>query len=77
MEALRGWRTVMFNVIMAAAMCVTLLTGTATEDDVIVLKQGVEHIIEGVIAVWTVGNLWLRAVTDTPIFQGRKNAPRR
>ena len=73
MERFKGWRTFVFNVLMATAMCVTMISGTATEGDVIILKQGVEHIIEGVIAVWTIGNLWLRAITDTPIFQRKPN----
>lgn len=74
MDNLKGWRTFIFNVLAATAMIVTLITGTRTEDDLIVMQQGVEHLIEAIVAIWTIGNIWLRAITDTPIFQ-RKQTP--
>jgi hypothetical protein len=74
MDRFKGHKTVLFNVLAATAMIVTLITGTRTEDDLIILRQGVEHLIEAIVAIWTIGNLWLRAVTDTPIFQRKPNA---
>ena len=74
MDSIKGYRTVIFTVVAACAMVVTLITGTKTEGDVIVIQNGVEQIINGIIAVWTIGSLWLRYVTETPIFQGKKNA---
>jgi len=68
---MKGYRTIIFNVIMAIAALVTLLTGTSVVGDVTKLADGVDLILEGIIAVWAIGSVWLRMVTDSPIFKGR------
>jgi len=74
MESLKGYRTVIFTIVAALAMIVTLITGTKTDGDVVVIQQGVDQILNGIVAVWTIGSLWLRYVTETPIFQGGKTS---
>jgi hypothetical protein len=72
MDAIKGFRTVLFNVLAAAAVLITLTTGVETKGDLVVLQQGVEQVIEGIVIVWVVGSVWLRAVTDSPIFKSKK-----
>jgi hypothetical protein len=70
---MKGWRTIVFNVIMALGALVTLLTGVSVQDDVATLANGVDLILEGIIAVWAIGAVWLRMITDSPVFKGRKD----
>jgi hypothetical protein len=71
MAGLKGYRTIIFNVIMALAALVTLLTGTSVTDDITKLADGVDLILEGIVAVWAIGSVWLRMITDSPVFKGK------
>ncbi len=68
---MKGWRTVTFNVIAMLGMLVTVLTGTQTQADVVVIQEGTVQAIELGIVIWGIANVWLRAITNTPIFWGK------
>jgi hypothetical protein len=67
----KGYRTIIFNVIMALGALVTLLSGVSVQDDVTTLADGVDLILEGIVAVWAIGSVWLRMITDSPVFKGK------
>jgi len=75
MDTFKGFKTVIFNVIMVLAAMMTLLTGADTVDDAIVLKEGADQMLQGIIVVWGVGAIWLRTLTNTAIFS-RKSSTR-
>lgn len=56
---LKGWRTILFN----AVMLIVGITGAEVNPDL------VREFTEEFIAVLTIGNGILRAVTSSPIFQ--------
>ncbi len=56
---MKGWKTILFN----GVMLVVGLTGAA------VSPEQVNEVVEGFMAIWAVGNVILRAVTDSPIFK--------
>lgn len=68
---MKGYKTVIFNVVMSAIMVFTLWNQEAAQD----LPSAAE--VQGLIdqgetwitAVWAIGNVMLRAVTNTAIFQ--------
>lgn len=72
MDEFKGYKTVLFNVMMLLGMMVTVMTGVDTVDDVTTMQNGVLLLLEGLTLVWGVGNLWLRAVTDSPIFNQKR-----
>jgi len=57
---MKGWRTVAFNLVMGV---VSIFGITAVD------AETVNTAIAGAAAIWTVGNIVLRAVTNTPIFK--------
>ena len=64
---MKGYRTIAFNLIMGAVMFANQMLGTDLDaQSLIGHLNGLEAALMG---VWTVGNVWLRAVTDTPIFK--------
>lgn len=65
---LKGYKTVIFNVIMTAIL-IANTTGLVTIDAVELDVAGTLDAVEtALIAVWGFGNLLLRAVTNTSIF---------
>lgn len=68
---MKGWRTVTFNIVAMIGMLVTVLTGTETKDDVVVVQESTMQAIEAGIVVWGIVSVWLRAITNTPIFWGK------
>ena len=67
MEALKGYKTILFNLIMGVAALYTQMTGVDVDASGIIA-----HLtsLEGlVVEAWVGGNLWLRAITDTKIFE--------
>lgn len=71
MDKLKGYRTIIFNCIMAIGAMVTLLSGVTVQDDVTKLADGVDLILQGIIAIWGIGSVWLRMITNSPVFKGR------
>jgi hypothetical protein len=73
---MKGYRTLVLNIVAMVGMLVTLLTGTETKDGVTVIQEHTILIIQSATLVWGIASVWLRALTDTPIFWG-KDAARR
>lgn len=71
MDTLKGYRTVLFNLIMILAYLVTLITGVDVTEDVVQLKDGVYQLLISLGIIWSVFSIWLRYITDTPIFRKR------
>lgn len=71
-DNLKGYRTVIFNLVMFLAMLVTLITGSDRQEEAEVLTQGALLIAEGLVFVWAIGSVWLRAITDSPVFTKKK-----
>lgn len=69
MDTIKGYRTIVFNVLMAIATITALLTGTKVENEVIQIQQGIDLLIQGLAIIWAAGSIWLRSVTDSPIFK--------
>jgi H+/gluconate symporter-like permease len=72
LEAIKGYKTVVFNVLMALATITALLTGTKVENEAIQIQNGIDLLLQGLAVVWAAGSIWLRAITDSPIFKGKK-----
>lgn len=70
---LKGFKTVLFNTIMTGAM-VGRLWEADIEVDAEQLAGHLDAIALGIAFLWGLGNTFLRAVTDSPIFN-RKKAP--
>lgn len=68
MQSLKGFKTVIFNLIMMVIMAVRLLNPEAElPDDASV--DAVAQALDGTIATaWGIGNMLLRAITTSPIF---------
>lgn len=69
MDAMKGYRTVLFNGIMTLGMAITVWTGHDTKDEVTALTSNIDLIQGALTAIWGVGNMWLRTITDSPIFK--------
>lgn len=68
----KGYKTVVFNIVMGAVMLVRALSPDVelpSEDQV---NSAFDAVEAGLTAIWTVGNLLLRAITDSPIFNKTK-----
>ena len=70
---LKGFKTVVFNTIMTGAM-IGRLWGADIEIDAEQLAGHLDAVALGIAFLWGVGNMLLRAITDSPIFN-RKKAP--
>jgi len=65
---MKGWKTVSFNVIMAIIAAVYALNPDAEKPSPEQVQGGVDAVEVGFAAVMTVGNIILRAITTSPIF---------
>lgn len=71
---LKGFRTLIFNVVMGIVMLLRALgadTEMPTEEQV---SAAIDSLDVALTAIWAIGNLLLRAITDSPIF---KKEPKR
>lgn len=66
---MKGYKTVAFNALMTVGMFITVWTGHDTTAEVEVVKDNVLNISTALTVVWGIGNVWLRAITDSPIFK--------
>jgi len=66
---LKGYKTVAFNVVMSLITILTMFNPGSELPDAETVQGGIDAVEAAVVAVWTVGNLILRAVTDSPIFK--------
>lgn len=65
----KGYKTIVFNVLMTLGTLVAVWTGHDTKAEIEVLSENIEAILSAAVLVWGIGNAWLRAVTDSPIFR--------
>jgi len=65
----KGYKTVAFNVLMSLVTIITMFNPGSELPDAETVQGGINAVEAAVVAVWTVGNLILRAVTDSPIFK--------
>ena len=64
---MKGYRTFFFNLIMGGVMFANQVLGTELDSAAMIGHlNGLEGAITG---IWAVGNVWLRAVTDSPMFK--------
>lgn len=73
MDKLKGYRTIVFNVIMAISMLMTIFFGVDVSGDATKLKEGIDMALQGLTTIWGIGSIWLRIITDSPIFKGKSN----
>ena len=67
MSKLKGWRTVTFNVIMTLIMTYMLFKPNADLPSANDVNGALTSVEAAITAVWGLGNVFLRAITDTPI----------
>lgn len=72
MDKIKGYRTVLFNILMAVATITALFTGTKVENEVIQIQNGIDLLIQALAVIWAAGSIWLRTITDSPIFKSKK-----
>ena len=68
---MKGFKTIIFNVVMTLAMGVSLWNPDAAGSlpDAAQVSGLIDQAAAWVTAVWAIGNAWLRAVTSTAIFK--------
>ena len=69
MNALKGFKTIAFNVIMLVVMGVRLINPEAELPDEAAVEATALSLDAGLTALWGIGNVILRAITDSPIFK--------
>ena len=73
---LKGYRTIIFNLMMTLFMIISIWNPAAelpNQQDVMV---GFDQVEAAIAFIWGLGNMILRAITDTPIFTKEpKNDP--
>lgn len=72
LDKIKGYRTVIFNILMASATITALISGVKVENEVKQLMEGFDLLLVAITAIWTSGSIWLRAITDSPIFKKSK-----
>lgn len=65
---LKGYRTVIFNVTMTVIMALSVWQPDAQVPTAADVNTALQYLEEAVALFWGVGNLALRAVTNTSIF---------
>ena len=66
---MKGYRTVAFNLVMGVVMLVNQVYGTEIGDAQV--SATIDALDAGLTGLWAIGNVVLRAVTNTSIFRGR------
>lgn len=62
---LKGYRTIIFNVAMSAIMVIRLWNPEAEVPDAASVDAAIGHVDAAIAAVWGLGNMLLRAITNT------------
>jgi hypothetical protein len=65
----KGYKTVAFNLIMTVLMMISLWLPEADLPEANVISQMLEGAEATLTTIWGVGNMILRAITDSPIFK--------
>lgn len=67
---LKGYKTIIFNVIMTGIM-IANSTGAFEVPADLDVAGAIDTVEAALVIVWGIGNFLLRVVTDTPIFGGQ------
>lgn len=65
---MKGYKTVVFNIIMGIVMLVKVLGGDASGLEDVDVSGAIDIVEAGLVTLWSVGNIILRAITSTKIF---------
>ena len=68
---MKGYKTIIFNLVMTGLMVLKMMspeTEIPGEDEI---SAGIDLVDGAITFVWGIGNLFLRAITDTPVFKGK------
>lgn len=71
---MKGYKTVIFNLLMMVIGVIAVLNPHAQLPAGADVQSAIDASAVAYSAVWGIGNLILRAVTDTPIFKGNADA---
>ena len=66
---LKGYRTIIFNVIMTAFMLINVWSPSTELPSGEDVKGALDNLDLALAFFWGLGNIILRAITDTPIFK--------
>lgn len=66
---LKGYKTIIFNVIMTVVMILSLWNPGSEVPDAATVGNTLDVLDAAIAAIWGLGNGLLRAVTTTPIFK--------
>lgn len=66
---LKGYRTIIFNVIMTAFMLINVWSPNTELPSGPEVQGALDNLELAIAFFWGLGNIILRAVTDTPIFK--------
>jgi hypothetical protein len=69
LDKLKGFKTIAFNVLMGATMLIRFFNPETQVPDVEEVTAAVDAVGASLTAIWGFGNMWLRAITDSPIFK--------
>lgn len=65
MEMIKGWRTIIFNVVMAGVVILTSVFGADIDQELV--SENLDAIDAGLSALLVLGNLFLRAITSSRV----------
>jgi hypothetical protein len=68
---MKGYRTLVFQAIMTVGGLITIWTGVDTTEGTNLIKDNLDLILTAGTVIWGVGSVWLRVVTDSPLFKKR------
>lgn len=66
---MKGYRTIIFNVLMTSVMFVNLWNPTAEMPDAAAMNAGLDVVDGAITFIWGAGNAILRAITNSPMFK--------
>lgn len=69
LEKLKGYRTILFNAIMTVLMFIQLWNPGAELPTGPEVTEGLIQVETALAFIWGLGNIILRAITNTPIFK--------
>lgn len=75
LDALKGWKTVLFNLIMGTLLLVRVVIPSAELPDDAAIHSVIDGLDQFLLVATPVGNLILRAITTSPIFAKKPTPP--
>jgi hypothetical protein len=75
MEALKGYKTAIFNVVMPLLLMYASFNPGSDTPDAAAVHQGLTAIESAITIIWAAGNWVLRAFSNTTMFKKTSPAP--